>query len=190
MVYLDSITVPTGDFFRNISKLAVWSTIEPGIGITVASLATLRRLFQKIFSSTKLFSTQRARSNSLAPTIMTQERVGGPRLESDATAVADEAGLEMDREKSMGDEMRAYGMVDFEECSKYEEGDLDDMVPRGLRKKPSLYFNQRVAVGKRAGRVRSQEHAQRRQDDGEAEGQFSLVEEGEDVREERGNWTC
>jgi hypothetical protein len=44
-MYVSSITVPTGDFFVATSRLAIWSTVEPGIGIGVASVATLRPLF-------------------------------------------------------------------------------------------------------------------------------------------------
>lgn len=53
--------------------LAIWSTIEPGVGITAASLATLRPLFRSFFSSatydyaprshSRVFSLPRLRSN-------------------------------------------------------------------------------------------------------------------------------
>lgn len=68
MVYLDANHRSTGAFFKNTSKLAIWSTIEPGVGIVAASAATLRRLFQHLFKTTTLFGAQtRRRSSAITP---------------------------------------------------------------------------------------------------------------------------
>ena len=48
LAYINSIVVPSGDFFVKTGKLAIWSTVEPGVGITVASVATLRPLFHTV----------------------------------------------------------------------------------------------------------------------------------------------
>ncbi|KAF2669983.1 hypothetical protein BT63DRAFT_227240 [Microthyrium microscopicum] len=50
--YVKSVMHPQEDFFINTKYLAIWSTIEPGVGIVVASLATLRPLFARCFATT------------------------------------------------------------------------------------------------------------------------------------------
>lgn len=37
------------------SDVAIWSTVEPGIGLTAAAMATLRPLFRTFFARSKLF---------------------------------------------------------------------------------------------------------------------------------------
>ena len=42
----------TGDFLYSTMDVAIWSTVEPGIGITASAAATLRPLFRAYFSGT------------------------------------------------------------------------------------------------------------------------------------------
>ncbi|KAK8034865.1 hypothetical protein PG993_009860 [Apiospora rasikravindrae] len=46
--YLHSLT-DVGDFLYSTSDVAIWSTVETGIAITTAGLATLRPLFRSVF---------------------------------------------------------------------------------------------------------------------------------------------
>lgn len=48
MQYIDSLTNGT-DFLWATKDVAIWSTVEPGVGITAGSIATLRPLFQTLF---------------------------------------------------------------------------------------------------------------------------------------------
>ena len=41
-----------GDFLYSTMDVAIWSTVEPGIGITASAAATLRPLFRAYFSGT------------------------------------------------------------------------------------------------------------------------------------------
>jgi hypothetical protein len=41
-----------GDFLYSTMDVAIWSTVEPGIGITASAAATLRPLFRVYFSGT------------------------------------------------------------------------------------------------------------------------------------------
>ncbi|CAG8983008.1 hypothetical protein HYALB_00003587 [Hymenoscyphus albidus] len=43
------------DFLYATTDVAIWSTVEPGIGLTASSMATLRPLFADFFSRSKLF---------------------------------------------------------------------------------------------------------------------------------------
>jgi hypothetical protein len=53
------------DFLYSTTDVAIWSTVEPGIGLTASSLATLRPLFRTFFSRSKLFgSSTQNRSGS------------------------------------------------------------------------------------------------------------------------------
>lgn len=55
------------DFLYSTTDVAIWSTVEPGIGITAAAMATLRPLFRTFLSRSKLFgSSTRSRSGSNA----------------------------------------------------------------------------------------------------------------------------
>ncbi|KAF2815709.1 uncharacterized protein BDZ99DRAFT_432408 [Mytilinidion resinicola] len=50
--YIDGLT-RTDDFFWNATNTAIWSTIEPGVGIIAGSLATMRPLFKSVFTSVR-----------------------------------------------------------------------------------------------------------------------------------------
>ena len=160
MVYLDTITVTTDEYFANTSNLAIWSTIEPGIGIIAASAATLRRLFQRFFKEPRLFGTLSRRSSGMPNTInctttITQEHTAAPgsemRLDSNATTLR---GTESSTrkgsvaERSMADEMRAYGMTDFEECASVTEQDLEahTQAVKADRRKVKIYGEQHEAL--------------------------------------------
>jgi hypothetical protein len=45
----------THDFLWANTDVSIWSTVEPGMGITAASMATMRPLFMAFFSRSKLF---------------------------------------------------------------------------------------------------------------------------------------
>lgn len=45
--YVPGIGVPQGTFFSSVEHIAVWSCIEPGVGIAAGSLICLRPLFKK-----------------------------------------------------------------------------------------------------------------------------------------------
>lgn len=44
----------TQDFLWSNTDVSIWSTVEPGVGITVSSMATMRPLFISFFSRSKL----------------------------------------------------------------------------------------------------------------------------------------
>ena len=53
--------LPGKDFFRQSAKFALYSTVEPGLGIAAVSLATLRPLFKKCLEGARSVSgTQRS----------------------------------------------------------------------------------------------------------------------------------
>ncbi|EKG14870.1 integral membrane protein [Macrophomina phaseolina MS6] len=54
------------DFLYETTDVAIWSTVEPGIGMTAACIATLRPLLQKILSKTGL-STPRTNPSRFTP---------------------------------------------------------------------------------------------------------------------------
>lgn len=45
------------DFLFNNTDVAIWSTVEPGMGITASSMACLRPLFQAFFSRSRLLGS-------------------------------------------------------------------------------------------------------------------------------------
>jgi hypothetical protein len=47
----------TEDFLWSNTDVSIWSTVEPGIGITASSMATMRPLFVAFFSRSKLFGS-------------------------------------------------------------------------------------------------------------------------------------
>lgn len=60
MPYISALEKATPiDFFVVTYRLAIWTCVEPGVGITVGSLATLRPLFRKVIylSSSSLFGS-------------------------------------------------------------------------------------------------------------------------------------
>lgn len=158
MVYLDAITVPTGSFFKNIAKLAIWSTIEPGIGIIAASVATLRHLFQRLFKHRKMFGarwtvTAPTTSNTIAcTTTITQElshmNSEMSRQVSNVTTLQGSAAWVGKSliDRSMAVEMRAYGMHDFDECTTLTEHDLAscDTTYRTRSSSSTVYQEQRT----------------------------------------------
>lgn len=53
---------PGQDFFRLTGKFALYSTIEPGLGIAAVCLGTLRPLFRKIIDTTQTLTSLSKRS--------------------------------------------------------------------------------------------------------------------------------
>lgn len=49
------------DFLYSTTDVAIWSTVEPGIGITAAAMACLRPLFRTFLSRSKLFGSSDAK---------------------------------------------------------------------------------------------------------------------------------
>jgi hypothetical protein len=65
MRYIKVLSSTNVDFWAKVQPLAVWSAIEPGLGITAASLATLRPLLRKSIQVVKSFaSTYRSRTTT------------------------------------------------------------------------------------------------------------------------------
>lgn len=50
MPYVEQIKTNKGEWLYNTTELAVWSTVEVGIGITAASLPTLRPILQPLLT--------------------------------------------------------------------------------------------------------------------------------------------
>ncbi|TVY29039.1 hypothetical protein LHYA1_G002267 [Lachnellula hyalina] len=51
--YISQLT--QDDFLYSTTDLSIWSTVEPGIGITASAMATLRPLFQSFLARSRLF---------------------------------------------------------------------------------------------------------------------------------------
>jgi hypothetical protein len=90
------------DFLYSTTDVAIWSTVEPGIGITAAAMATLRPLFRTFLSRSKLFgSSTRSRSVSNAwPTSKKGNR--GGYIRSEGVQRDTELGLRNDIVKGSG----------------------------------------------------------------------------------------
>jgi hypothetical protein len=56
MRYITVLSSTNFDFWTQVQPLAFWSAIEPGLGITAASLATLRPLLRKTIELVKSFT--------------------------------------------------------------------------------------------------------------------------------------
>jgi hypothetical protein len=69
----------TEDFLWSNTDVSIWSTVEPGIGITASSMATMRPLFVAFLSRSKLFGST-TRGGSYARTI---SRLGRFRRDTD-----------------------------------------------------------------------------------------------------------
>jgi hypothetical protein len=161
MLYLHSITIPTGELFVDISKLSIWSTVEPGVGITVSSLATLRPLVTKVVektcpSSLSRTSQQQPSSSEDAHTnIANHKRDGSGITSSDTTMVPASPYRPLDNEEnafsrqsvltdkaeSVRDieaEMRSYGMSCPNDHGQEERLELNLSVsPSGGRERDS-----------------------------------------------------
>ncbi|KAL2357039.1 hypothetical protein BJ546DRAFT_837614, partial [Cryomyces antarcticus] len=79
--YIYGIVYFDQDFFYNATNIGMWSTIEPGIGITAGSLATLRPLFKCCLQharNSRLSSSSRDRKKQVSarPRINPVERSG------------------------------------------------------------------------------------------------------------------
>lgn len=52
------------DFLYSTTDVAIWSTVEPGIGITAAAMACLRPLFRTFLSRSRLFGSSSAKRST------------------------------------------------------------------------------------------------------------------------------
>ncbi|KAE9990370.1 hypothetical protein EG327_001508 [Venturia inaequalis] len=109
LFYLHTISYPTGDFFVNASKLSILCTIEPGVGITVASLATLAHL--TVVTLSPMYPTS------------------GPFSKHDSQVGKEE------KIEDIEAEMRAYGMSDLIKPTILDEGEFDHYPPEVRRAK-------------------------------------------------------
>lgn len=93
-----------GDFLYSTTDVAIWSTVEPGIGITAAAMATLRPLFRTFLSRSKLFgsSTNPSGSHHAWPSSRKPGRSGYFRSGSGLKHGAEELGLRGDIAKGVG----------------------------------------------------------------------------------------
>lgn len=90
------------DFLYSTTDVAIWSTVEPGIGITAAALATLRPLFRTFLSRSKLFgSSTRSPSESNAWSSSKMANRGGY-IRSGGVQIGTELGLRTDLAKGGG----------------------------------------------------------------------------------------
>jgi hypothetical protein len=114
--------VSTGNFFDKISKLAIWSTIELGTGITVASFAALRPLFRCAFEKMRSLVSKGRSKEQASQTGDASQRTPVPMSPDEDGKRMDSAASPM-RMKSAGDkesladldvEMRAYGMSNLD----------------------------------------------------------------------------
>jgi hypothetical protein len=48
------------DFLYSTTDVAIWSTVEPGIGITASAIATLKPLFRTFLSRSRLFGSSKS----------------------------------------------------------------------------------------------------------------------------------
>jgi hypothetical protein len=55
--YVSHLATATVTFFVDANTIAIWSTIELGLGIVASSLATLRPLFRTCLSTTRAYTT-------------------------------------------------------------------------------------------------------------------------------------
>ncbi|KAE9374487.1 hypothetical protein N431DRAFT_372091 [Stipitochalara longipes BDJ] len=92
------------DFLYSTTDVAIWSTVEPGIGITAAALATLRPLFRTFLSRSKLFgSSTRSRSRSASNAWPTSQKANrGGDIRNGGVQVDTELGLRTDLAKGGG----------------------------------------------------------------------------------------
>ncbi|MCJ1366845.1 hypothetical protein MMC16_005975 [Acarospora aff. strigata] len=60
--FIDGLTKPE-DFLYNTLDVAIWSTVEPGVGIIAASIPTLRPLFKTFFTRVGISSNSRGGQN-------------------------------------------------------------------------------------------------------------------------------
>jgi len=64
------------DFLFAATDVAIWSTVEPGMGITAASLATLRPLFRNFLAKSRLCNTSTTSDDSSRPSRASYARSG------------------------------------------------------------------------------------------------------------------
>ncbi|TLD18271.1 Aldehyde dehydrogenase [Venturia nashicola] len=157
MLYLHTISVPNEQYFVNVSNLSIWSTIEPGVGITVASLATLRPLFSSLVEKTRRSSVTFTASphqtssgddtRTGAASMQTYTGDGSLGTSSDTTVVAlspitpnsgsfskhEKRSSEHEKLEDIETEMRAYGMPGLGKTTTSDEADFNRYTPEVCR---------------------------------------------------------
>ncbi|KAF4628501.1 hypothetical protein G7Y89_g9653 [Cudoniella acicularis] len=95
-----------GDFLYSTTDVAIWSTVEPGIGITASAMATLRPLFRTFFARSKLFGSTPVQSSNTTPWPASKRPARGRYFRSGSSAVdavaEEELGLRSDIGKGVG----------------------------------------------------------------------------------------
>jgi hypothetical protein len=93
-----------GDFLYSTTDVAIWSTVEPGIGLTAAAMATLRPLFREFLSRSRLLgsSTRNQTGSKAWPSSRGPGRAGYFRSGSGPNNGAEELGLRSDIAKGVG----------------------------------------------------------------------------------------
>ena len=64
LFYLGALITPTEHFYDKNTYISVWSLLEPGVGITATSLATLRPLVRRIFNINNVQNSRSSSGNS------------------------------------------------------------------------------------------------------------------------------
>jgi len=100
--YISQLTETT-DFLYTTTDVAIWSTVEPGIGITAAAIATLRPLFRRFLNRSHLFGgstphgvSGNTGSNAWGPKNIHPSRAGYFRKNSSHANDIEELGLRSD----------------------------------------------------------------------------------------------
>jgi len=115
------------DFLYSTTDVAIWSTVEPGIGITAAALATLRPLFHNFLSRSKLFGSSTQSRNVTSAWVASQKANRGGYFRS--------GGVEMDTELGLRTDLRQGGAVTTTIKSRSNPDYEDNVV--GKPKKPN-----------------------------------------------------
>lgn len=89
------------DFLYSTTDVAIWSTVEPGIGITAAAMATLRPLFRTFLSRSKLFGAS-SRSQNIHPWSSSRKTNHARYFRSASGPKDTELGLRSDISKGVG----------------------------------------------------------------------------------------
>ena len=130
--YISQLT-DTSDFLFATTDVAIWSTVEPGIGITAAAIATLRPLFRTFLSRSRLMGSSTESSEGWSkrskPT-----RLGYLRS-SDKNGGAEELGLRTDIGRNAGVTTVIQSQADPND-RKRPEGDIEPLPRNSVTSRP------------------------------------------------------
>jgi hypothetical protein len=128
------------DFLYSTTDVAIWSTVEPGIGITAAAMATLRPLFRTFLSRSKLFgSSTRSRGASNAWPASKKGNWGGY-IRSEGVQRDTELGLRNDIAKGAGitTTIKSTSRLNYG-----ENGTVQSKIPKRSGSDRALRWNER-----------------------------------------------